>query len=226
MRADNDSLGAIRRCVVHRFGRIARRSAAVGLDDDGSNSEAKCIGFRVPSPPGGFARTEENTPTTEDHAGSADLPPFWPLVPGGLSYDVLIPFLPIGFTALAEARSLGFLRDDELKTIVAAEGRPAPNLMIFLNTASIFDRDRDIAEELVRLGRDDPRGAPPLWMILGRIIADRYASPDDAVETLEQLYQWCDHPAALQPFTLYGAPGVGAAETMRRFRQFLAEHSL
>jgi hypothetical protein len=147
-------------------------------------------------------------------------------VPGGLSYDVLMPFAPVGFTALAEARSLGFLHDDELKKIVVAEGRPAPDLMIFLNTASIFDRDRDIAEELARLGRDDPQGAPPLWMILGRIIADTYAAPNEALETLEQLYQWCDHPTGLQPFTLYGAPGVGTAETMRRFRQFLADHSL
>ncbi|HTD34850.1 MAG TPA: hypothetical protein VK665_14370, partial [Candidatus Elarobacter sp.] len=123
--------------------------------------------------------------TAEDLPDGSGLPRFWPLVPGGLSYDVLMPFLPIGFTALAEARSLGFLRDDELKAIVAAEGRPAPDLMIFLNTASTFDRDRDIAEELARLGRDDRRGAPPLWMILGKIIVDTYASPNDALETLE-----------------------------------------
>lgn len=155
-------------------------------------------------------------------------PRFWPLVPGGITSELLMPFRPVGFAALAQARALGFLRDDELRKVLAhgVSTEPAPDLQTFLRTALFVGRDRDITEELSRLAHLEGADPKPLWMILGRIVVETYEDSDEAVRALNDLYGWCDYPSELQPFTLYASANVAgtstAAITIRRFKRLLA----
>lgn len=113
-------------------------------------------------------------------------PEHWPLISGGVTANLLRRFAPVGFGALAQARSLGFLHDAELRKIVTEEiSRTAPALMIFLSTAHIFNRELDIRDELNRLAHDDDPEAEPLWVVLSRIIVDEYDDPDEIVRMLE-----------------------------------------
>jgi hypothetical protein len=145
--------------------------------------------------------------------------------------DLLERFAPISYSSLAAARSLGFLDDSELRSILRRGLAPnAPDLALFLDTASTFNRDRDIAEELDRLARLEPASTTPLWAILGRIIIDEYDDPNKAVQTLEDLYQWFDHPAELRPYTLYvglsNGGYVSTQETVKAFDKFLRARGL
>lgn len=164
-------------------------------------------------------------------ANQTERPIDWPLVSGGITAGLLAKFAPISYTSLAAARSLGFLKDSELRNILRKElAHEAPDLALFLDTASIFDRDRDIAEELDRLSRLEPASTTPLWQILGRVIIDEYEDPNKAVQTLEQLYQWFDLPAELRPYTLFVGPSDGGyastQETVRAFDKFLRARGL
>jgi len=82
----------------------------------------------------------------------------------------------------------------------------------------VFDRKRDIEEELRRLSLRDMAGGYPLWMLLARLILDQYESPPEALGMLEDLFQWCDHPEDLRPFTLYhvGSQDRGSAADIIR----------
>jgi hypothetical protein len=138
-------------------------------------------------------------------ASESERPEFWPFVSGGLTADVLRPFAPLGFGAVSDAHRLEILKDVELRRLIR-DGllcHETPMLALFLDTASTFDRRRDISEELARLALGDSSGTAPLWMILGRIILQEYSDTDAAVQTLEDLYGWSDYPVELRPFTLY-----------------------
>jgi hypothetical protein len=135
-----------------------------------------------------------------------DPPDFWPLHQSALNAELLRPFAPLGSKAIAQAINLGFLSQAELANVVKEGLYPSSSaeLRTFLKTASYIDRRRDISEELDRLARKHEDAGRPLWMILARLILKASRDPDSAVATLEQLYQWCDTPAALRPYTLYG----------------------
>lgn len=142
---------------------------------------------------------------------------FWPLIPGALKADVLRPFAPLDAKIVAEAYELGFLNQSQLLDLVNT-GVFSPQsqyLSTFLKTASYIDRRRDISDELKRLASRSEQSAPPLWMVLARLIIQHYNDTDKALETLEQLYQWCDAPSALRPYTLYGTLNIGGGSRSR-----------
>ena|ERR1700736_3750178 len=155
-----------------------------------------------------------------------DRPQFWPLLPGALTAKMLRPFAPIGYDAIAQAYDLGFINQTELGNVVRENLLPteSPYLRIFVDTASTFDRQRDIQEELGRLAREHASG-PPLWTVLARVILESYDDSDEAVRTLQQLYQWTGEPEALRPFTLIGgeyAEGVSKTkEIVQALETFL-----
>jgi hypothetical protein len=164
-------------------------------------------------------------------AKETERPLGWPLVTGGITAGLLAKFAPISYTSLATARSLGFLKDSELRSVLRRGlAQEAPDLALLLDTASIFDRDRDIAEELDRLSRLEPASTTRLWQILGRVIIDEYDDPNEAVRTLEDLYQWFDLPAELRPYTLFVGPSDGGygstQETVKAFDKFLRARGL
>jgi hypothetical protein len=147
---------------------------------------------------------------------------FWPLVPGALGADVLRPFAPLNAKTVAQAYELGFLNQSQLTDIVdmGLISTQSQYLTTLLKTASYIDRRRDISDELHRLASRGDDSAPPLWMLLARLIIQHYEDTDAALETLEQLYQWCDTPSALRPYTLFGRPNFSGVS---RSRQIVGE---
>ncbi|MDB5070345.1 MAG: hypothetical protein JWM87_1456 [Candidatus Eremiobacteraeota bacterium] len=156
-------------------------------------------------------------------------PPSWPLIAGALSANDLRQFAPLEFTALSQAYDLGFVDDSELASAIAAGlARSQPHdLELYLRTRAIFDRKRDIEEELRRLSLLDPPGSRPLWIVLARMILQHYSDAGQAVSMLEQLYQWCDRPEDLRPFTLYGGrESETAADQVSRLDRLLRERGV
>jgi hypothetical protein len=142
------------------------------------------------------------------NVGRHDIPEFWPLLPGALTADLLQPFARVGYEAVAQAHRLGFLEQGELSRMISTHLFPTEPALLrtFLRTASYIDRRLDISEELQRLAREDRSAKPPLWMLVARIIVEHYRDAASALSTLQDLYQWCDAPSALSPYTLFGRP--------------------
>jgi hypothetical protein len=154
-----------------------------------------------------------------------DRPQYWPTAPGALSVEDLRRFKPLNYTPVAQAYALGFLDSATLKALVSEDmmRTPSSDLVLFLSTSSMFDRKRDIEEELRRLSRLDPPDARPLWMLLARLIVDECDDPANAIAMLEEIYQWCDRPEDLWPYTLYADSQAGAtpADVVRNLGDFL-----
>lgn len=155
-----------------------------------------------------------------------DLPRFWPLVEGSLTADTLRPFAPIACAAALDALKLGFLTVTGIAELIQENllNRESVQLRRYVETADVFDRRSDIQQELEHLAAAEVQTFPPLWMILARMILTAYPSSDDAVETLEQLYEFADFPSDLRPFTLYGSPVSDGGSTTKQTTQDLDEY--
>ena len=134
--------------------------------------------------------------------------PYWPLAPGTLQLDVLRPVLPLSFNQLSEAFqfeliSLGDL-DEILRTKGATVGEPSELLRTFLRTVAIFDRGRDVQEELDRLAALEGHVRPPLWKVLAALIVRRNVDDKTKLYALESLSQTFGRPAQLIPYTMFG----------------------
>jgi hypothetical protein len=135
-------------------------------------------------------------------------PDGWPLRQKALTADDLKPYLPASATAASQAHSLGLLSDAELFVLVRNKqlATTSEMLEIFVRTAHYIDRRRDIREELERLSLFERDSCPTLlWMILARLVIDTRDTPGDAIRDFEIIFDLCDNPEALRPFTLYSS---------------------
>ena len=132
---------------------------------------------------------------------------YWPLVRDGLTPDLVSFALPLSFGEIEEAFRVGMLSIPSLRDFLDHEGTtitpPSELLLIFLRTASTFDRQRDIEEELRRLASREQRKRP-LWKVLAVLIVRRNLDEKSKLYVLEDLYQKFGAPTELAPYTLYG----------------------
>jgi len=154
---------------------------------------------------------------------------------GSLQAEDLGRFAPLGYPAIADAYRLGYMKIPALRKLFEKPGvaisEPSKLLTIFLNTAATFDRGRDIGEELDRLKAKDTSGRPPLWMLLARIIIEKYHDPSEALQMLEYVFEDADYPTGIEPFRLYNnppPPGVEnpGANAIASLNDYLVKHGV